>query len=88
VAKKKEKEEYWDSVGWLFFAVWFVLLVGPCIYGLSQIVTEGTSALVPFAVGPVFAAVAAGLIAWAVNSVLQFRAKRRRIAARKKVRKR
>lgn len=85
MAKKKEK--HWDSVGWLFFSIWFVLLVGPCIYGLFQIVMEDTTALVPLGVGAVLAAVAAGLIAWIVNSILQFRAKRRRIAARKQTRK-
>ena len=75
-------------MGWVFFSVWFVLLTGPCIYGLFQVVTDDTNALVPVGVGTVIAAVAAALIALTVNSVLQLRAKRRRIAARKKARKR
>ncbi len=85
--EQNEKENHRDSVGWLFFCVWFVLLLGPCVYGVFQIVTEDANDLVPFGAGVVFAAVAAALVAWIVNSILQFRAKRRRIAVRKVARK-
>jgi hypothetical protein len=44
--------------------------------------------LVPVAMGAVTAAIGAGLLSWAVNAVLQRRAKKRQLAARKKAKKR
>jgi len=75
-------------VGWLFWAVLFVILLGPCIYGTWKITYGGTFPLLRIGTGAVGAAMGAGLISMAVNGVLQHRYKKQRIAERKKVKKR
>ncbi|MFO7973903.1 MAG: hypothetical protein R6V12_04635 [Candidatus Hydrogenedentota bacterium] len=85
---KKNKAESLEYVGWKFWFVVFVIVAVPGSYLSFQLVREGTSFLVPIAMGGVGAAVGAGVVSWAVNAVLQYWAKRRRLAARKKVKKR
>ncbi len=73
-----------EFVGWVFWAVTFALLVGPAVYGAWQITREGASPMIPIAMGVVAAALAAGVVSWAINSVLQWRYQRRRLKERKK----
>ena len=77
-----------EAVGWIFWAVTFVVLLGPAVYGLWLIKYKTTPWLVPFGGGVVLSALAAAVVSWAVNSVLQHRYKRQRIVGRKKARKR
>ena len=84
-AKKADAFEY---VGWKFWGVIFVLIAIPAIYGSFQLVREDTTFLVPVSMGGITAAIGAGLVSWATNSVLQYRAKRRQRTVRKKAKKR
>lgn len=77
-----------EAVGWLFWLITFLVLVGPLVYGCWQITHAAASRLVPVVTGAALAAVGSGLIAWPVNSFLQYRNKKRRLAQRKKARKR
>ena len=76
-----------DYVGWKFWFVIFVLIAVPGVYFSFQLVTERTTFFVPVAMGGIAAAIVAGVLSWAVNAVLQSRAKRRQLAARKKAKK-
>ena len=84
-AKKTDAFEY---AGWKFWCVVFVLIAIPAIYASFQLVREDTTFLVPVSMGGITAAIGAGLVSWAINSVLQYRAKRRQLTVRKKARKR
>lgn len=81
---KNKNAERFEAAGWTFWLVVFGLLAGPCVY-LAWTVTE-EEALAPLRVGAgaVLAALGAGVVSWAVNSVLQRRARKRRAAQRKK----
>ncbi len=83
-----KKADAFDYVGWKFWFVVFTLIAIPAIYASFQVVREGTTFLVPVAMGGITAAIGAGLVSWALNSALQYRAKRRQLAARKKAKKR
>ena len=87
--KKKKKSSFeFDAAGWPFWTVLFVLLVGPGIYGSLQLVRSGANPMLPVGMGVVSAAIGAGVVSWAVNSVIQWRRKKKRLAERKKARKR
>ncbi len=83
---KKESFTF-DAAGWLFWSVVFVVLVGPLTYLSWNIVYETASRIVPVGMGVVGAAIGAGFISWAVNALVQFRAKKKRVQERKKARK-
>lgn len=85
---KKNKTEGLEYVGWKFWFVVFVLIAVPGIYASFQLVTDRAVFLVPIAMGGVTAAIVAGVVSWVVNAVLQYRAKKRQLAARKKAKKR
>jgi hypothetical protein len=85
---KKNRTEGLEYVGWKFWFVIFVLIVIPGIYVSFQLVTDRALFLVPIAMGGIAAAIGAGFLSWAVNAVLQYRAKKRHLAARKKAKKR
>ncbi|HEO72245.1 MAG TPA: hypothetical protein ENN80_13370 [Candidatus Hydrogenedentes bacterium] len=74
--------------GWLFWTILCVLLAGPCIYGVWRITEDDSYVLLRVGVGIVAAAIVAGMIAWAVNSVVQWRYRKRRLEERKKAKKR
>jgi len=86
LAKKGSFE--FDAAGWLFWLIVFAVLAGPAIYGSWQIVFSETNRLVPIAMGIVGAAVGAGVVSWAVNGVIQYGQKKKRLAARKKSKRR
>ena len=79
---------HFDAAGWPFWTVLFVLLLGPCIYGVASLTFKGVGWYIPIIVGVVCASVGAGLIAWGVNSVLQSRQKKLQIVARKAAKRR
>jgi len=85
VAKKKGYE--FDAAGWVFWLVVFGLLLGPGIYGSKQIMYEDTPWMQWVGGGVVVAALGAGIISWAVNSVVQRRRKRLRLAEKKRAKK-
>lgn len=82
--KQRFKLEY---AGWLFWLVTAAILLGPITYGAFQLVREREGPFVPIGIGIIVAAFASGVITWAVNAVLQWRLKQRRVATRKKTRK-
>jgi hypothetical protein len=86
VAKKVTKKKEWefDAAGWAFWVILFLVLIGPCIYLGKIVCYDDTSPTVWVGFGIVFSAIGAGLISWAVNSVVQRRRKRQRIVERKK----
>jgi hypothetical protein len=67
-----------DSVGWGFWLIVFVVAVGPCIYGLLKIGDEGVEPIVLVTFGTLAAAMVAGLFSWVVNFLLQARVSRAR----------
>jgi len=75
LASKKAKAPI-DSVGWLFFFVVLILLLGPVWYLLWT--NRSADAEVPAIVGAglLFAGVLAGLVTWVVNWALGARADR------------
>ena len=84
----KDKTSGLEYVGRKFWFVGFVVVAVPAVYASFQLVTERTTPLVPVAMGAIGAAIGAGVVSWAVNSVLQYRTRKRQLAARKKARKR
>ena len=69
-----------DAVGWGFWVIVFIIVVGPCIYGLLQIGDQGVEPLVLVVFGTLAAAIVAGLFSWLANFLLQARAARMRAA--------
>ena len=84
----KDKTSGLEYVGWKFWFVVFVVVAVPAVYASFQLVTERTTPLVPVAMGAIGAAIGAGVVSLAVNSVLQYRTRKRHLAASKKARKR
>jgi len=83
------KSAWWkiDAAGWVFWLIVFIVLAGPCVYGAWHVVYPDTPRPVPVVTGMVLAAVGAGVVSWAVNSVIQRQRKKQRIARRKKAQK-
>ena len=84
---RKPKASTFDAAGWTFWIITFLVALAPCIYLGFQITYEGASRVVPVIVGVVGASLAAGCVTWAVNAVIQYRAKKLRNAKRKEARK-
>ncbi len=84
MSEKKATEERFTTAGWLFLCITLAILVGPSIYLARKITYEETPWIGVVGTGVILAAVTAGLITWAANSALQYRAARRRLAAKKK----
>lgn len=76
-----------DAAGWPFWIVVFLIAVGPCLYGSWHLVYDEVSRVLPVSMGLIFAALIAGFLSWAVNTVLQKRVKKRRHSERKKAKK-
>jgi len=76
-----------DTAGWLFWSIVFVILAVPCIYGVWRVTDEHAFFLMRIGAGVVIAAIGAGVISLAVNAVLQYRNKKRRVVARKRAKK-
>ncbi|HIJ72766.1 MAG TPA: hypothetical protein HPP83_01575 [Candidatus Hydrogenedentes bacterium] len=85
---KKAKTLRLDAAGWTFWIVVFLVMLAPCTYAAFKITYEGASWTAPVGIGIVAASLAAGLVTWAVNSVLQRQAKKRRQIRRKETKKR
>ena len=77
-----------DSVGWLFWFVAFLVLLGPSIYLSWQVVSENEARVIPVGLGTILAGFLAAMVAWIVNSILHIRVKRRHTESRKKTKKR
>lgn len=68
----------WDSAGWGFFGVSFVLCFIPLALWLPGVMIENEqSAMIPYVFASVIAVTAGGVITVIVNSLLQSRAARR-----------
>lgn len=84
----KKASSLFDSAGWLFWLILFLAFLAPCIITAWKFSYAHASRIFPIGVGVVMAALSAGIMSWAVNSVLQSRLKKQRIAERKKTKKR
>lgn len=74
-------KERWDSVGWGFFGAMFVLWLAPGIYVIYSITSSTLTTGTRVGTGVVLAFMAAGFTSWAVNSMLDYRARRREAQA-------
>lgn len=83
----KNKGFEFDAAGWLFWIVVFVVLLGPGIYGSKLAMYDDTPWVTWVGGGLVVAALGAGMVSWGVNSVVQRRRKRLRIAEKKRAKK-
>lgn len=72
-----------ESVGWLFWAISFAILITPC-YFLAKYITYDFSTGERIALGLTMAMVSAAVIAWAVNELL-FQIHKRKYDERRKV---
>jgi hypothetical protein len=79
----KKKSSHFDAAGWTFWIIVFGVLLGPAIWGMWIVKTEEATWLFPLGKGTVLSAIAAGVVTWAVNAVLQYRGKKQRLAERK-----
>jgi putative effector of murein hydrolase LrgA (UPF0299 family) len=86
-SKAEDKREWFDAAGWPFWLVVFVILLIPSMIGMYAIRREDASWLGPIGMGVFAAALGAGIISWAVNAVIQRRARKRQEQARKQARK-
>lgn len=86
MAKSSRRE--FDAAGWLFWTLVFAVLAGPGMYLAFKFTDKGSFILLRLGAGAMIAAVGAGVISWAVNTVLQYRNRKRRVAKRKKAKKR
>lgn len=81
-----------ESAGWGFFLVSWIVFAVPCIYIMYQNAYNDTSPMVYLGFGIFLAGGLAGVLTWIVNSILQARAERfyerERRKAKKKKRKR
>ena len=80
----KKIEERFSSAGWVFWCVAFFVFIGPSIYIARKITYEDTPWVGIVGTGAVIGATAAALVTWAVNTALQYNAKRRRLSDKKR----
>jgi len=76
-----------ESVGWVFWAVVFALLLAPGIWLAYKLTYDTASVLLRLGCGIFLAAIASGLISWLVEEVIHRRNVRRYNARRKVERK-
>ena len=79
----KQRTAILKEAGWLFWIITTGILLAPCIYAVWRLTTERAEVTVRVSMGVIFAAIASGIITWSVNTVIQTRAERRRVAERK-----
>lgn len=64
----------WDSVGWGFLGIGFIVLYGPLLYAMWGITNEDQRATpFPFVVAAFGAITVSGIVTATVNSILQKR---------------
>lgn len=83
----KKKESRFEAAGWLFWIITSVVLMPPSIWFFWSKKPEEATWLYPFGMGAVIAALAAGFITWIVNSIIQWRLKRKHLQERKNAKK-
>lgn len=79
----ESKKNRFESVGWTFMFVSFLVLVGPCVYGLWVFRYQYAEWPVVIGAGLIIAAILAASITSTVNWLLQKRAKKRQISRKK-----
>ena len=70
-------ESRFDSVGWIFFGVTWILSIGPVMYSMFQITDDSTPLRFQVGSAILMAGIVAAVISWIVNSILGFIADRR-----------
>lgn len=76
------------EAGWEFWIFSFVAALGPCLFFGLRVTRESAPRLAPISFGLIAAALGAGVLSWAANSVIQRRAERNRKREKKQNRKR
>jgi len=74
-------ESRFDSVGWGFFGIVFLLCIGPCLYYIYENTYESTTTEFRVATALFLAGIAAAIISWITNSILGLIAARRAAGA-------
>jgi hypothetical protein len=82
-----DEGKHWDSVGWVFWTVMFVIFSGPLIYWSWNQKYESTPLVTPIILGMIGGAILSGVMSAAVNGVLQYRARNRHKVVRKTAKK-
>ena len=89
MGKKNDKNRTtyrFESVGWGFWLICFVVFYGPATYvGFYYSYEDMRAGMLPWVIGFALAAVAAGLLSTAVNYILQKRVEILRKKAKKRV---
>jgi len=83
VAKKEKQNWTFDAAGWPFWFVLFFIFAIVFIYIGIKFRDKDTALYSVLGLAAVLGATSAAIVSWAVNSVLQYIAKRRRIAEKK-----
>ena len=78
-----EKKPKFDAAGWGFWGIMFALFLAPSIYGVWTYTLRVQRSEIAIGAGMVLAALAAGIVSWAVNAIVQHRLKKQRLAERK-----
>jgi len=83
VTKKVKQSWTFDAAGWPFWFVLFALFVVVFIIVGLKVRDKDTALYSVLGLAAVLAATTAAIVSWAVNSILQQIAKRKKIAERK-----
>ena len=78
-----EKKYQFDAAGWGFWGLLFALFLAPSIYGVWIFTFRVQRSEIAIGAGVVVAALAAGVVSWAVNAFVQRGRKKQRQAERK-----
>ncbi len=83
MAKQTKRKWTLDAAGWPFWFFLFVVFGAVFIFAGLKLRDKDTALYSILGLSAVLAATSAAIVSWIVNSILQYVAKRRRIAERK-----
>lgn len=72
-----KKARTYDAAGWGTWAILFGILLVPGIFAAMPLQPFDASAVYPYLMGPILAAIMAGIVTVGINTVLQRRAIRK-----------
>ena len=78
-----EKKFKFDAAGWGFWGIMFALFLAPSIYVVWNFTFRVQRSEIAIGAGVVLAALAAGIVSWVVNTILQRNLKKQRLTERK-----
>ena len=74
--KHKKRKKPLEVAGWGSYLIVLGVLIGPCIYLMYTLQNELANPAAFLLIGPLFAAITAGVVTWILNGILQLRARR------------